>query len=196
MAYGLIPTKSGNGGVGAARTNELSNKYTIAAGYATALYPGDPVYKVADGSIAAATATTGALLGVFAGCQYRTASGEVIYGPWNASATTNMDIRAEVYDGRYNVYTIEADQVGTALTATTEGELTNLLTSADGAGGNATTKQSIQALDTSTLSASADTQFRVLGSAEIDEGYTAAGTAMDVYVMINQHQYDTAVAGV
>jgi hypothetical protein len=195
MAYGLILSKSAVGGT-PGRTNELSGTYRIAAGYATKIYPGDPVRKVADGSIAVATATTGALLGVFAGCQYKTADGDVVYGEWNASATTHTDIKAEVYDSPFNVYKIQADQVGTAATATMEGENFNLLAASAGAGGNTYTKRSIQAIDTSTNTASADAQFRLLGSAEIEGDYTAVGTAMDVYVMINQHQYRTAVAGV
>ena len=87
--FGFRPYRHLSGG-DANRTRQ----YTIASGYATALYPGDPVKALSDGSIALAAAGD-RILGVFRGVQYKAADGSAVFGYWPAS-TTATDIKALV----------------------------------------------------------------------------------------------------
>ena len=51
-------------------------------------------------------------------------------------------------------------------------------------------------LESSTQGTGSDVGFKILGSAEADGSFTSAGTTMDVYVLINEHFYKAAVAGI
>jgi len=187
MAYGFVPVRHATGGV--IRTNNYKS-YTIASAYATALYQGDPVLMTTDGSLIVGTSGSAAYVGIFKGVSYRNSvTGDVVYDNYWPASQTATDIVAYVWDDPNLIFKVEADQVGTALASTDIGS------NADhnaGTGSNVT-KRSGAVLDSSDISANAF-QFRVLGTAqdENETQWTAAGTAMDVYVVAVEHFYTTA----
>ena len=92
-----------------------TRQYPIATGYATALFPGDPVKALTDGSIALAAAGD-RILGIFIGVQYVDSNGSQQFGHWPAS-TTATEIKANVVSDP-NV-TFEVQSGGTPAVADT-----------------------------------------------------------------------------
>lgn len=164
---GFWPTRHMCGGQ--IRTKE----YTLTTG-ATA-YQGDLMKIVAAGTVEAATVDIGlACIGVAA--EYVTDSG----------SAGNKKIL--VYDDPYIAFGIQMDDAGTASTAADVGQTANHLAGA----GSATTKISGHELDMSDIGTGA--QLKIVGL--IDEPNNAWGANCDVEVLINEHFYKAAVAGV
>ena len=67
-----------------------SEPFTIAPGYSTNLYEGDPVKKSGTGRDVILSAPGGELVGQFQGCQYLNGAGEVIY----ANKWTGDDVKS------------------------------------------------------------------------------------------------------
>lgn len=103
---------------GAANTPDST--YPIASGYATALFKGDPVTLLADGTIGIGVAGS-AIIGVFQGVKYTNSSGIPVNAPnWVASTATLGAVNAQalVTDDPMAVFTIqETDASGNAGTA-------------------------------------------------------------------------------
>ena len=180
MAYGFIPVKHCVGGV--IRMNNFED-YFITSAYDTALYQGDPVLRVADGSIELATVGSAAYLGIFAGVEYKdSVTGDQIYNAYWPASQAATNIKAYVWDDPWIKFKVQADQAGTALAKTDIGTNCDHLA---GTGSNVTKRSGVQLH--SSDSAAADGQFRVVGSAQEDGLFTAAGTTMDVYVVAVEH---------
>ena len=89
--------------------------YTIATGYATSIYAGDPVKLVDTGVIQLGSSdgtrsgtTDGiTLLGVFAGCQYNDATGKPVVSPFWPASTSATNIVAWVYDDPETLYDVQ-----------------------------------------------------------------------------------------
>lgn len=83
-------------------------KYTIAASYSTAIYSGNPVLLLSDGTINNA-ATTGDLLGIFVGCEYLDGSGKPVTSPnWpTGGVSTATNIVAWVIDDYTTVFEVQ-----------------------------------------------------------------------------------------
>lgn len=189
MAYGFQPVRHAGGGV--IRPNNFMS-YKIADDYATALFRGDPVILVNDGTIARAVGTEGTpstdtLVGVFWGVEYVPDTGAYAGRPvydstWPAAQSVEGSYaNALVLDDPNIIFRIEADQVGTALTQAAVFAAMDFTVAA----GSALTKVSGTYLDSSgTVGTSG--QVRILNSGETDGTWTAAGTAMDVLVMIDE----------
>ena len=100
--YGLKPINLYGGTPFAGATRQ----YQIASAYNTSIFYGDPVEMINDGTIiksaitaARATVTTSQIIGVFLGCSYVYAQGQVIfaqYFPANTAAPTGTVITAYV----------------------------------------------------------------------------------------------------
>ena len=86
--------------------------YTIASGYGTAIYKGQPVILNSNGTITAGTAAAD-ILGHFAGCEYQdSATGKWIesnYWPASQAVVSGSVIRAWVWDDANTVYEVQAD---------------------------------------------------------------------------------------
>lgn len=189
MAYGFIPVKHALGGE--ILTNSFK-RYSIASAYNTDLYAGDAVKLVAAGTIERCAAGD-TPVGVFAGVSYKNSTtGDVVYDTRWPASTTATDIVAYVYDDPYLIFKVESDQDTTALAAVDVGFNADMIVAA----GSATTKRSGMSLDSSTKAVTGTLVYRVLGSAEVDEAWTSAGTVMDVYVMHNLHFLKNTVAGI
>ncbi len=179
--YGFIPAYHLMGGTIRMR------EYTIATGLAENIFTGDVVNLVAAGVLEPNAAGEDDMIGVFGGVHYVDASGNQIFSRYWPSATTATAIKAYVWDDPHIVWRVQSDQVGTAMTAAfigTNGQL-------DSTAGSTVTGQSGFVMDSSDMNTQnttpAEEQFTLLGSAEVDGSFTAAGTTMDVYVRFNQH---------
>lgn len=108
---GFVPTGHKGGGV------IRSAEFKIAYNYATALFTGDAVI-FASGYVNKCADDSSAVLGVFAGCEYRNDAGEVIfskYWPGVALTSSAAVVRAFVYVDPDILYEVQSD-TGTAST--------------------------------------------------------------------------------
>lgn len=86
------------------------SEYSIASGYGTSLYFGDPVEMTGTGkNIAQAAAGNADNIGVFAGCRYVDGQGNQVFSKMWPAGTTATDIVALVYDDPNIVFEIQAD---------------------------------------------------------------------------------------
>jgi hypothetical protein len=87
--------------------------YTIASGYGTSLFFGDPV-KLSGTSLLGRPdiviqSTAGVVRGIFGGCEYTNAQGERIFSRYWPASTVATNIIAYVYDDPQTIFSIQAD---------------------------------------------------------------------------------------
>jgi len=136
--FGFKPWKAIGGTIG--RTNE----YTLATAYGTAIFQGDLVVALADGSIGTA-AEGGDFVGVFAGVRWIGTDGSVNYSNnWVASTAekSGTEIVALVYDDPNQLFLVKATAT---ISEADKGQLADM---DDAVAGNATTGLSGQAIVT------------------------------------------------
>ena len=181
-AYGLRAVRHLNGSCLA------TNVYTIATGYATNLFRGDPVEGLADGSIQQAAAENVDNLGVFKGCEYVDANGNQVYRSYWPASTTATNIVAHVYDDPNIVFAVQSDATGVAAA-----DVHNL---ADWeiVAGDTKTGQSAVNLDISAGMAGTGKAIRILRL--VDDGENAWGAYSDVEVVFGEHALKGVVSGV
>jgi hypothetical protein len=156
-----------------------SGAYKIASAYGTALYKGDAVI-LSSGTLAIAAQDSATLVGIFAGCQFRTADGETKFQPyWPASQVTlnSEDAQAWVYDDPMISYKVQCD-TGTAYVDATH-KATSVDIELDHAGSTVTGLSGME-LD---LADTGTGQFKIIGL--IDEPDNAAGVNAKVEVIID-----------
>lgn len=183
-AFGLMPSRHLSGG-----EVRFGEGYRIASGYNTAIYSGDVVIAVNDGTIAKAAATDMAILGVFKGCKFVDARGELRfekYWPANEVAT---EIEAFVYDDPNIIFRIATDATG--VTAADIHAMANLEVVA----GDPTIGISKTVLDVSGGLAATGRQMRILAIVN-DGGYNQPGPYAEVEVMFAAHALGRVVAAV
>ena len=196
MAYGLQPVKHAKGGI--VRTNNFSgvNGYRIAATAPSAFFEGDLV-TFSSGNIVTdmGAASPGAVVGVFWGAEYvDNASGEVKFVRSIPASTVAKDkYKVYVYDDPDIIFKIEADQDTTAIAAADVGKNVQIVASPTG---SAITHKSGLVADSSTKNTTNTFPLNILGSAELDDSFTSAGTSMDILVKINTHQFGLGATGV
>ena len=188
VAFGLKPINA----AGSAPATQGTNAYFI-GGTADAIYQGSPVKADNGGSIVIASATgdTEALVGVFAGCEYVSAStGKKTfsnYWPGSGSADTDFDIIGYVYDSPMQRFIVCTDASITD-EATAKAAIFENAAMSSGASGSTTTGISSAAMDVDGLSsANTSLPLKVVGiQKDVDnEDFAAAGIQM--IVMINNH---------
>jgi len=188
VAFGLKPINA----AGSAPATQGTNAYFIGS-TADAIYQGSPVKADNGGSIVVASATgdTEALVGVFAGCEYVSAStGKKTfsnYWPGSGSADTDFDIIGYVYDSPMQRFIVCTDASITD-EATAKAAIFENAAMSSGASGSATTGISSAAMDVDGLSsANTSLPLKVVGiQKDVDnEDFAAAGIQM--IVMINNH---------
>mgnify|MGYP003638045459 FL=1 len=171
--YGLKPVKRADGLPYAGATSQ----YLIdPAGEATNLFNGQVVHIGADGYIALSTATgadgtTNALptgttltgsLGVFVGCEYVNAQGQVIfsqYYPSGTAAPTGTSIKAYVVDDPIVLFQVQLDG---AADQSDIGANTFLAAAQSTSTGNTSTGNSTSAMDATTVTTTA--AFRIVSA--------------------------------
>lgn len=154
---GLVPVYHPSGSANAAA-------YTIAPGYATAIYKGDPVILNTNGTVTVGTAAA-TLLGVFQGCEYVDATGKPTYSnfyPAAQSVQAGSTITAWVITDLDTVYEVQLSgqlsaTLATAIAAT--GDEADIVYAA----GSAATGISAVALNSTLGGAGVQKQFRLIG---------------------------------
>ena len=182
--YGFIPAYHLMGGV--IRPQEMK----ITTGYNVNIFSGDVITAVDAGTIeAGVVATQSDLIGVFGGVSYVDAGGSQIYSRYWPASTTATAIKAFVYSDPFIVYRAQSDQDTNALLQTTVWSNGDFLATA----GSTVTGQSGHVIDSSVFitndASPAVGNFQLLGSAQVDGAFTAAGTVMDVYVKFAEHAW-------
>jgi hypothetical protein len=199
--YGLKPVNQlgGTPYAGATRTYLIDP-----AGTASTIYNGSPVYVNASGYLAVAT-TTGAdattngfpvgtantgIVGVFVGCSYYNAQGQLIFSQFYPTGTTGV-IQASVVDDPNVVF-----QVQSAGSVTQAAVGANLFFSTGAvATGSTTTGNSTASVVAGSSAVTTTAAFRVVGFPNV-QGFSVVGDAFtDVYVKINPgyHSFTNAV---
>lgn len=153
----------------------VQNRYTIASGYNANIGTGDVVEMTGTGkNIARAANENVDNLGVFAGCTYRNAQGEVIYSTYWPANQVATDIVAFVYDDPYIVYecqlsALAANDIGTLVEANWSTDSVNVKTGQSGTevpgtGSTATTGKALRVLG---LVDSPDNEFGAYARGEV-----------------------------
>lgn len=179
-AFGLRPYRHLTGGC--VRTNE----YSIASGYNTNLFHGDPVEMTGTGkNVQLAAAGNIDNIGVFAGCRYVNAQGEQKFSKHWPANTVATEIVAYVYDDPNIVYEAQCD----TLAAGDVGALVDWNVGT----GSASTGLSGAYADIGALTATAAKSLRILElKPAVDNAYGAYAKAL---VMFAEHALKTGAAG-
>lgn len=172
--------------------------YTIATGYAINIFAGDPVKLVDAGTIQLGTSdgtrsgtTDGiSLLGIFAGVEYRDATGKPTISPFWPASVAGTEIVAYVYDDAETLFDVEYANPGTPGSTTVQtavGEECDWTVASPG--GSTSTGLSNTYL---TVIQATSGQFQITGFAK-----NVADSLTDAYVTatvrINEHQYKAPV---
>ena len=199
--YGLRPVNQlgGTPYAGATRTYLIDP-----AGTASTIYNGSPVYVNSSGYLAVATATgadattngfpvgtanTG-IVGVFVGCSYYNAQGQLIFSQYYPTGTTGI-VQAQVVDDPNVVFQVQS--AGTVTQAAVGANV--FFTTGAVATGSTTTGNSTASVVAGASAVTTTAAFRVVGFPNI-QGFSAVGDAYtDVYVKINPgyHTFTNAV---
>lgn len=210
---GLQPLYSGS----SATYSGMTNKYTIASGYATSLFTGDPVVGLNNGNIGIGVTSTG-ILGVFQGCEYTNTSGSVIfqsYWPANTVVLANTTVTAFVLDDpnmRFNIQvsnSTNADFIGLQAGISLTNQNLNASFAVGGGpaaptapytpnptGGSTVTGQSAYYLDFATINTTATLSLKILGLVPtinpnniyfVQSAIPFSGQFNNVVVVINNH---------
>ncbi|KEZ78314.1 hypothetical protein [Salinisphaera hydrothermalis] len=176
-AVGLLPVGHLSGG-----TPQRMSEYTIAGGYGTDIFYGDPVKATGTGKNIALAAAGDRLTGVFAGCQYIDTSGAIQYRAfWPASTQvqSGTQVKAFVIDDPSTVFEIQASG------DLAEGDIRAAANILAGDGNAATGNSGVQ-LDSDSVSTGTGKQLKILGLAErADNDY---GVNANVRVVISLHE--------
>jgi hypothetical protein len=180
--FGLKPVRHMSGGE--LRTND----YTIAASYTTAIYRGDVVEGVADGSIEIAEAGNVDNLGVFWGCSYVDSAGAQHFSNYWPGTANCTQIKAHVYDDPHIIFSIQSDATGAAEVDRNNGADIEYV-----AGSTATGVSKVN-LDVSAGLGTTGKTFRILRL--VEDGENAWGAYSAVEVIFNEHVMNGVVSGV
>lgn len=147
--FGLRPYRHLSG------SRVVTRPYSIADNYETAIGRGDPVEMTGTGrNIQVAAAANADNIGVFAGCKYKNALGEIIYSPYWPGHTGNSEIQALVWDDPNIIFLAQCDNLDegdVGLLADWDSGAVNTLFGNSGksvaASAGATTNQALRILD-------------------------------------------------
>jgi len=198
MAYGtnapqgLVPVKKLDGSAWTGATNP----YQITSTYATALFRGDPVTILSDGTLGVGVAGS-ACLGAFWGVKFIDSTGRVRfenYWPGNPGVLTGSRVEALVIDDPNTVFTIQETSgtgtAGTPLALADRGLNANFLYTA----GSTATGQSAVSLNNATEADTATLNLKIL---QLDPTPgNAVGAFANWLVVINNHLYRGGVTGI
>lgn len=171
--YGFIPTSHPSG-------NLRAKPYTIGTGYATALYKYAPVVLNTDGTLNAAT--TGSIIGIFAGVEYIDANGKPTKSNFWPASTTATSIVAWVWDDPATEFSVQSSG---SIAAAAIGDQADSVNPSTGSTGTGLSQSSLN----STLAGNgSQKQFRIIDF-DRDVANAAGDTYTKVIVKIAQHQY-------
>jgi hypothetical protein len=172
-----------------------TNPYQIANAYATALFRGDPVTNLADGTLGVGVAGA-TCVGVFWGVKYTSSTGVVTFQnfwPGNAGVLTGSVVEALVIDDPNTVFSIQETSgtgtAGTPLALADRGLNINFLYTA----GSTSTGSSAVSINNAT---EADTNTLNCKILQLDPTPgNAVGAFANWLVVLNNHLYKGGVTG-
>jgi len=178
---GLTPVRHLKGGV-----VRYDGGYTITSALASDIFLGDAVILLGNGKDIDVAAATDLVLGVFAGCRYTAANGDVVWSKqWVSGTVTkgSADAEAFVYTDPAIVYAIQATTIA-------EGDV-GLAADIIAGAGNAATGVSGFTLNGGAYGATG--QFLTLGLASAPGGIYPAeyGAYARVEVITNESNFDS-----
>lgn len=189
---GLVPVKKLDGSAWTGATNS----YTIASTYATAMFRGDPVTILNDGTLGVGVAGA-ACVGVFWGVKWTDSTGRVRfenYWPGNPGVLTGSTVEALVIDDANTVFSIQETSgtgtAGTPLALTDVGLNANFLYTA----GSTATGTSAVSLNNASENTTDTLNLKILGLDPTPGN--AVGNFANWLVTLNNHRYKTGVTGV
>lgn len=182
-ANGFNPVRHLNGG-----TVRYDDSFTIASGLGSDIFLGDAVLLTGTGRDIDVAAATNEMLGIFAGCRYVAANGDVVWAKqWVSGTVTSgtQDAVAFVYTDPNIVYRAQATTIAEA----DVGLAADLLA---GAGNTAT---GISGFEINGAAYGATGQFMVIGLAKEPDGINPSeyGADAKVEVVINEGHRNTGV---
>lgn len=175
--------------------------YTIASGYGTNIFQGDPVKLTDNGVVQLGTSdgtrdgTVGGilLLGIFAGCQYLDVTGKPTISPFWPASITGTNIVAWVYDDPETLFDAQYTNPGTPGVTTVQtavGEECDWVVASPGG----STQTGLSSTQLGVIESTSG-QFQITGFA-----YNINDSLTDAYVVatvrINEHHYKAAVNSV
>jgi len=180
-AFGLKPV----GKLGSNVNSEGTTEYSIASGASGNIFSGDPVKMANTGTILVAAAGD-QLLGVFRGCRYTNASGEVIYSSYWPNGTVSSDAVAFVVDDPNTLFEVQSAATGSVV-QTVVGNNADIVyasgSTADGQSG----------VEISGTTAATSAQLRIVGFSGDPENNTlgtgSQSANVNMIVKINEHFY-------
>ena len=178
---GLRPNRLLSG----ATFNDALNEFPIASGYATAIFTGDPVVQLADGTIGRATAgDANPIMGVLDGVQYTDATGNKVYSKyWPAATATLGALNAQAYVVMAEDVLFDIQALGT-IAAADIGQNGNI---SFATAGNTYSGQSGAALN-ATLNTTATFQVKIISFTPVP-GNEPGVQYNNVLVKINNNQF-------
>ena len=180
-AFGLKPSSK----LGSNVNSEGTTEYSIASGASGNIFSGDPVKMANTGTILVAAAGD-LLLGVFRGCRYTNASGEVIYSSYWPDGTVSSDAVAFVVDDPNSLFEVQSAATGSVV-QTIIGNNADIVYAA----GSTTDGQS--GVEISGTTAATSAQLRIIAVSTDPENSTlGTGGALgnvNLIVKINEHFY-------
>ena len=194
--YGLVAVNRVDGMPYAGAIRQIP----IASTLATAIYDGDIVAIVAGGTAAKSTVTVDSTTaaanytaGVFMGCQYVNSQNQTVqaqYYPGNAAATSAV---AYVVDDPLALFKVAVTFSGNATVTTVNQSIVGTNMSVrQGTGSTTTGNSGVSVYATNAQGNAAALPVRVI--AVVPETATGANAFTEVYVKINNHQYNNATA--
>lgn len=173
-----------------------TNPYQIANVYATALFRGDPVTTLADGTLGVGVAGA-TCVGVFWGVKYTDSTGVVKfmnYWPGNPGVLTGSAVEALVIDDPNTVFSVQETSgtgtAGTPLTLADRGLNINFLYTA----GSTATGTSAVSINNATEADTAALNCKIL---QLDPTPgNAIGAFANWHVVLNNHFYRGGVTGI
>ena len=172
-----------------------TNPYQIANAYATALFRGDPVTNLADGTLGVGVAGA-TCVGVFWGVKYTDSTGVVKfmnYWPGNPGVLTGSTVEALVIDDPNTVFSIQetnaSGAAGTPLALADRGLNINFLYTA----GSTSTGSSAVSINNASEADTATLNCKIL---QLDPTPgNAVGAFANWLVVLNNHLYKGGVTG-
>ncbi len=191
-ANGFQPLRLING----AAWTGATNSYPITSTYATALFRGDPLAQLNDGTVGVGVAGA-TCVGVFWGCKYIDSTGTpkfMSYWPGNPGVLTGSTVEALVIDDPAVVYSIQETDAsaaaGTPLALADVNLNANFLYTA----GSTATGTSAVSLNNASENTTSTLNCKIIG---LDPRTgNAVGSFANWLVLLNNQSYRTGVAGV
>ena len=180
-AFGLRP----NSKLGSNVNSEGTTEYSIASGASGNIFSGDPVKMANTGTILVAAAGD-QLLGVFRGCRYTNASGEVIYSAYWPDGTVSSDAVAFVVDDPNALFEVQSAATGSVV-QTVVGNNADIVYAAG------STSDGQSGVEISGTTAATSAQLRIVGFSGDPENNTlgtgSQSANVNMIVKINEHFY-------